>query len=52
MIDPTDIERGQAEAIRAARRAASDDPSALLIMILKMNSLTKSLNPQRQIKEV
>ena len=30
MIDPTDIERGQAEAIRAARRAASDDPSALL----------------------
>ena len=30
MIDPTDIERGQAEAIRAARRAGSDDPSALL----------------------
>ena len=30
MIDPVDIERGQAEAIRAARRAASDDPSALL----------------------
>ena len=30
MIDPMDIERGQAEAIRAARRAASDDPSALL----------------------
>ena len=30
MIDPTDIERGQAEAIRAARRATSDDPSALL----------------------
>ena len=30
MIDPTVIERGQAEAIRAARRAASDDPSALL----------------------
>ena len=29
-IDPTEIERGQAEAIRAARRAASDDPSALL----------------------
>ena len=29
-IDPTDIERSQAEAIRAARRAASDDPSALL----------------------
>ena len=30
MIDPTDIERGQAEAIRAARRVASDDPSVLL----------------------
>ena len=30
MIDPTDIERGQAEAIRAARRATSDNPSALL----------------------
>ena len=30
MIDPTDIERDRAEAIRAARRAASDDPSALL----------------------
>ena len=30
MIDPTDIERGQAEAIRAVRRATSDDPSALL----------------------
>ena len=30
MIDPTEIERGQAEAIRAARRAGSDDPSALL----------------------
>ena len=30
MIDPTDIKRGQAEAIRAARRATSDDPSALL----------------------
>ena len=30
MIDPVDIERGQAEAIRATRRATSDDPSALL----------------------
>ena len=30
MIDPTTIERGQAEAIRMARRAASSDPTALL----------------------
>ena len=30
VIDPTVIERGQMEAIRAARRAGSDDPSALL----------------------
>ena len=30
IIDPTAIERDRAEAIRAARRAASDDPSALL----------------------
>ena len=30
MIDPTDIEQDRAEAIRAARRATSDDPSALL----------------------
>ena len=30
VIDPTDIERGQAEAIRAVRRATSEDPTALL----------------------
>ena len=30
VIDPTDIERGQVEAIRAVRRATSDDPTALL----------------------
>ena len=30
IIDPTAIERDRADAIRAARRAASDDPSALL----------------------
>ena len=30
VIDPTDIERGQAEVIRAAQRATSDDPTALL----------------------
>ena len=30
VINPTDIERGQVEAIRAVRRATSDDPTALL----------------------
>ena len=30
VIDPTDIERGQVEAIRAVRRATSEDPTALL----------------------
>ena len=30
VIDPTDIERGQVEAIRAVRRATSDDLTALL----------------------
>ena len=30
VIDPTDIERGQVEAIRAVRRATSEDPAALL----------------------
>ena len=30
VIDPTDIERGQVEAIRAIRRATSEDPTALL----------------------
>ena len=30
VIDPTDIERGQVEAIRAVRRAMSEDPTALL----------------------
>ena len=30
VIDPTDIERGQVEAIRAVRRATSEDPIALL----------------------
>ena len=32
MIDPTAIERGQAEAIRMPRRATSSDPTALLNM--------------------
>ena len=30
VIDPTDIERGQAEAIRVVQRATSEDPTALL----------------------
>ena len=30
VIDPTDIERGQVEAIRAVRRATLEDPTALL----------------------
>ena len=30
VIDPTDFERGQVEAIRAVRRATSEDPTALL----------------------
>ena len=30
VIDPTDIERGQVEVIRAVRRATSEDPTALL----------------------
>ena len=30
VIDPTDIERGQVEAIRVVRRATSEDPTALL----------------------
>ena len=30
VIDPTDIKRGQVEAIRAVRRATSEDPTALL----------------------
>ena len=30
VIDPTDIERGQAEVIRAVRRATSEDLTALL----------------------
>ena len=30
VIDPTDIERGQVEAIRAVQRATSEDPTALL----------------------
>ena len=32
VIDPTDIERGQVEGIRAVRRATSEDPTALLNM--------------------
>ena len=30
VIDPTDIERGQVEAIRVVRRATAEDPTALL----------------------
>ena len=51
MIDPTDIERGQAEAIRAARRAGSDDPSALLNTTQDEQSSQAADNNQRSLMD-
>ena len=51
MIDPTDIERGQAEAIRAARRAASDDPSALLNSTQDEQTSQPADNNQRSLMD-
>ena len=51
MIDPTDIERGQAEAIRAARRAGSDDPSALLNTTQDEHSSQLADNNQRSLMD-
>ena len=51
MIDPTDIERGQAEVIRAARRAASDDPSALLNTTQDEQTSQTAENNQRSLMD-
>ena len=51
MIDPTDIERDHAEAIRAARRAASDDPSALLNNTQDEQSSQAVENNQRSLMD-
>ena len=51
MIDPTDIERGQAEAIRAARQAASDDLSALLNNTQDEQSSQIAENNQRSLMD-
>ena len=51
MIDPTAIERDRAEAIRAARRATSDNPSALLNNIQDEQSSQMGETNQRSLMD-